>query len=1535
MNPNDYYQLLMNATKGNKSLNYYSDDLLKQKKEEYKSVAKRYDQYRDETGSIHVGDSIYEDNEDGTFTDSSGKKLSISQLNSQLDKFTEAQRIEAEANKKGLLGKAGDILGAVGGTIADGATGTKDFTSATVGGGFRDLVGEVTGQNDTIRKNQQNAIDQNTDMIKLAGKKMNDASLSDEERKRWEKLFQKHSSDDSTYKEAEEYNQGQIDRSTQAIEGAADAYKVAQYIPGFGTGVESIGTLAALKTGDDGAINKALIKLTQDLDWDELSDEEKKAALAQRNIGAALSTLDVLPGLGKAAGAGVKATIKSGLKEGAEATIKSGLKEGFKAASETYGKTILAQNVKDVLGVGAKELAKQSVKSSIGGGIVGTGIGAGLSAAMGGDIGEGATQGAASGIIGGFLGSPLDVSTGKASMKQAAKDAEVAKIQARNENIAKIRKNMEDYYLNKQKAADQFAADSQGAGKAQLPEGERVKMLMATNPRDDVPATTLADGSQIVPGKFQRSNVNRIKEIDNQLQKFNSGKSKLSGEQAKALSDERKAVINEINSAYDTRTNTGATLDEVTSQLDEIGKGFVPDDAKKPVTRIDDAKGIIGRDFFDNDTRTAALEIVQDANQVTEVLDSLMTPQRFSKMADELDAQYNKDIERIEQMPARRQERELAKLEGQYESKLNELEGQVQEAAPAVQEYTNMLAFLKEKEDRLVTYANTYIAENPGKALEVDETRLKGQVDKLIQQQKIAQVTESMSDVNKPLVGSVENGVRPSENTNPRVQEALETSKVANSGSINDRGVGLSYYATAPAKVLERFGDEGKQIGNVLSEATDSANIADQQVATRVLDWNKRAGRKKGMREVAKALDGDTESFSRLNDSQRKVFSEIRDMFKVYADALGLPEGARIKDYLPHIMNGQTMDKVDLAVMRLATGRNLDGTALTAKDITEANAVIKGIDYETLAMIKKNSLFKVGENGFLKKRTGAEDYSLDLAEIINTYTHAAHNTMYHKPAFETVKSLSESLSPKQNEYLATLMGEIQNMHTADIDSMLDISLSKIPMLGENAFSKGSSTTRKLIYDALLGANPGSAIRNLSQGANTYAKLGNRYTAHGIKMAGASFSKSNGLYDELLRNGVLMNKFSDLLHEGTLSSARSGLDRGLWTMFSSVEQFNRATAYFGAKQRYIDKFIKAAEKKGQKIDINNLPDDVLKNAEHAGRQMSKKTQFEFGVMDVPLGQTSDFAKNTIQFQSFNISQVKFIKDMIVGNTDSLFAKQLDGKYKLSGEGAAQLARYVGASAVFISTVGSRIGMSFEDMIPYYGEVKSIFTENESPTDKIPISPITKLLIGDNRGGKGALQLGSEAISAALGNESAQKNIAGDTIEYGKDLASTLLPGGTQARKTIEGLASAEEGVSTNASGKVRFIQDQDFSSRLRAGMFGQYQTNAGQEWVKEGFPTFSEKQSKVIQGQETLNDKERYADMYKITRGKQAARDEIEKVYLSRGSNAAFRKTQEWNDKQDKLIAEYRQKHPGALPKEISDALNKSKIIYKNLRMGDD
>ena len=1485
MNPNDYYNLLMDATKGNKSHRYYSDDLQKQKEKQYKDVSSQYDNYRDETGAIHIGDEVLQDNQDLTFTDSTGKKVSIDEVNTKLREYNEKKAAPAEGEGGGFLEGAGNFFKGVGETIADGATGAVDFTLET-GRGIKNLV-DTRGEMDRSRKFYE---ERDAYLKQFLG----DEEKYLSEMEKYNETHKDKSGDTSRAFKEQGENAERFDDAGKRL------YNAAQYVPGVSLGAETAGGIIGAIAGEDSEIAKRQMELTQNIeDYDALSDEEKEQAKAMRAVGGALGTLDVvMPGAKVAT---------QGLKIG----IKEGVKAGGKAAAEAYSKTVLAQNVKDVAGVGVKELAKQSVKSTAGGTVVGAGLGVGLNAAMGGDNWQdAAVQGAVSGAIGGFLGSPLDVSTGKAATKQAIADAEV---KAQEAQMTRIKKEMEDSYLQEQFRDNNLE--------------NRVLMLEDTNPRTE--ATTLADGSPIA-SNYQRDNVNRLNEIQSQLDDFSVDNSKLSGEQVKALTEERKSLINEINSEYDARTNTGQSSESVNAELRNIANGGVPDDATRPITQLESATDIIGKKFFDDDMQTAALEIVDDANKVTEVLDNLMTQQRFNDTADALDVKYNADIERISKMPARRQERELAKLDAEYEAELNRLDAELQDAAPAVEEYSNMLAFLKSKEDQLVVLARTMAAENPSKAVEVDPVKLEAKTEQLIAQQKVAEVSENAPAVQMASVGSVTNGIRPSENSNPRVVAEMDDARVANDNINTGVNPGIvSRTLTAPRHVMARWGENGKRIAVVLDEAHDSLSIADQQVAVKTLNWTKAAGGKKGMREIAKALDGDMEAFSALKPEQQQVYSQVRDMFAAYADNLELPEGARIKDYLPHIFNNKPLDQVDSAIMRLTTGRNLDGTPMTAKEISEANKVIKGVDFETLQMIRKNSMYEV-KNGFLKKRTGVEDYSFELAEIIQTYTHAAHSTMYLKPAFQTAKELSPTLTAQQNDYLARVIAEVGGRPTESLGSLIDESLNKIFKNQDSAYSHGSAVARKLVYDALLGFNPAAAIRNLSQGANTFAKLGTKYTARGSADAIASFKHSTGLYDELVDSGVLMNRYSDLLREGKAADLQRNFDGALWKMFSSVEQFNRATAYFGAKQRYIDKYVKSASKKGVEVDVNNLPDDVLEAAKRAGRDMSRKTQFEFGAMDIPIEQQSTTAKNLIQFQSYNLAQVNFLKNMFVGDTDSLFVKSGKGKYKLSGEGAMQLARFVGANVAFIYTIGQAIGMSPEDQVPFFDNTFGA----EETTDIIPRSPLTKLLIGDGKGGTGLTDLVLGAKNA-ITDKKVREKLPGDALEWGIDAASSLIPGGGQAKKTIEGVISTTTGESTNASGKIRFLQDQDFSSQIRAGLFGQYQTDAGREWVKDGFPTFSEAQTSKIREQETMNAKERYADMYIVTKGRQDAVDEIKETYENQGTNAAMRKTQEWNAQQDAAIAEYRKKHPGALPKEIADALNKSKINYSNLRMNSD
>lgn len=1495
MDLNTYYNMLMDSTKSNKSSRYFKTQNQKDEEEYQKTGYKQFDNYRDENGAIHIGDEIIQDNEDATFTDSTGKKLSIDDLNTKLRTTNEAKTAEETDTGGGFLEGAGDFFQGIGEGAWKGGAGI-------VGSGASLVSSLITGDADNditnATKDWQKSADEWGDSVNANGVGEFIGNLPGG------------------------IVSGIVDPASYMVRGVRNTPEM---------------IAASIAAGSsDKFIREEGIKAQKDLQARQFGDD-----VAERGDGAMLMEGIAKPGeaiLNVATG-GAASAVTQGVKQGGKQVAKEMVKQGGINVAAGVPLSTLEQAAR------GQEITLESVgKDALIQGVTGATIG-GFSKYRGIKKENKLVQG------GEEFAEQMDAS--KASREKAAAD---------EAQLQKIRDDMETDYLKRQQD-ESFARDAEmemqdmrdgnfsddmfdtvdSEGNPVTPENieaataKQVETLTAR--RDEIAAQV----DKIADPAARESAMRNVNQLDDQIAQITSGDTNAlmqTGGAGMSRTLNTGRVRDRYAQLADIKTNTAKPLADVNAELTNIVNGVVPDSAKRPIPEIASATDIIGRDYFDSDTRAAALDIVTDANKVTEVLDNLMTPQRYEATAAEIDAKYQADVERINQMPARRQERELAKLDEKYEADLDALDAEMADAAPAVEEYSNMLAFLKSKEDQLVVFAETSRRENPGTALETDPIALEGKVNELVQQQKIAEIGENMPETQKPLVASVTNGVRPSENTNPIVANAIDDAHVAtaniidNPGSKNVNPGFISNAMTAPREVLNNMGEPGKKISSALDSAHDSVSIADQQVGIRTVQWTKDAGGKKGMREVAKALDGDGDAFSALNPRQQEVFSQVRDMFTAYAEDLGLPAHARIKDYLPHMFNEKGLSDIDSAVMQLSTGKTMAGKELTQGDISKLNKTLKGIDYATLEMIKKNSMFKLKKNGFLEKRTGVDDYSFELGEIIAAYTHAAHNTIHMNPALEVAKQYSPQLNAMQNEYLAKVIVTLEGRPTESLGKMLDESLSKVLGGRDNAYSQGSATARKLVYDALLGANPASAIRNLNQGANTFAKLGTRYTASGAKDAMSALKSNSNAYDELVDAGVLMSRYSDLLREGKRADLQRNFDGGLWFMFERVERFNRATAYFGAKQRHIDKYIAASKKKGVEVDVNNLPDDVASAARAAGREMSRGTQFEFGAMDIPLAQQGTTAKNLIQFQSYNLAQVKFLKNMFVGDTDSLFVKNDSGKgYRLSGQGAMQLARYTGANLLFMSTVGSLIGMTPEEQIPFFDNAKAALTGDA--VGAIPRSPLTQLLIGNGKGKDGLFQLGGTMNKAITGDEKAQENLFDDAVEYGKTAASSLLPGGSQAKKTIEGVSTTEQGFSENASGKIRFLQDTDFASKLRAGLFGQYQTDAGRQWVADGFPTFSEKQTSKIKGQETLNDQERYADMYVVTKGRQAAVDAVKTTYANQGNNAAMRKAQEWNAQQDAAIAEYRKKHPGALPKEIADSLNKSKINYSNLRMSND
>lgn len=678
------------------------------------------------------------------------------------DPNSKAAKVE---QSKGFFSGVGDVLGGIKDTVAGSAKGAADFTSAMVDGGLRDLVGEVTGQNDIIRNNQQKTLEQNTDMVKLSGKKMNDASLSDEERERWKKLFHKYSSDNSSYKEAEEYNQGQIDRSTQAIEGAADAYKTAQYIPGFSLGAEGVGTLAAMADGDDSTTNKALIKLAQDTDWDELSDEEKKAALAQRNIGGALSTLDLLPVAGKVAGTAVKTGVKTGLKSG----VKAGVKEAIEAGGKAYGKSIGSKTIKEVASVGAGQLAKQSVKSTAGGAVLGAGLGVGLNAVMGGDDWQGAAvQGAVGGAVGGFIGSPLDIDV-KAAIKASGKNSldapdEVIDAVIKEIDATEAKSADEAAYLASRKA--EFEEIKANRAEGLNDDGSRIINLDETNKNledmqagrysDDLYDVTTTDGKAADPEFIQAATEKQVatltakrdeiaaqvdsiespaaremamanvNKLDDQIAAITSGDTKalmdtgdtglsrtLNTERVRERFGQLQDDLAEGNFRQrreqrkaEARTRPSRTYDSVSDDIDNLGAGGVAPEAVTPREDFVDIEELPSVEKLPSQLRYRAESLANDRREIEFQRSQLMTDERANQVLDQATDDYNAKLERIEMMPEPRRTAEMDKLQSEFNAKYEEVQAQLAKDAQTVSELRRVEEQINANSMELLTDAN-------------------------------------------------------------------------------------------------------------------------------------------------------------------------------------------------------------------------------------------------------------------------------------------------------------------------------------------------------------------------------------------------------------------------------------------------------------------------------------------------------------------------------------------------------------------------------------------------------------------------------------------------------------------------------------------------------------------------------------------------------------------------------------------------------------------------------------------------------------
>lgn len=532
--------------------------------------------------------------------------------------------------------------------------------------------------------------------------------------------------------------------------------------------------------------------------------------------------------------------------------------------------------------------------------------------------------------------------------------------------------------------------------------------------------------------------------------------------------------------------------------------------------------------------------------------------------------------------------------------------------------------------------------------------------------------------------------------------------------SVKDK-VNIFDYLRTPDRVLKKIGLE-KQ-ATQLRTAWDSYLEELPKEVNRVTEWAKQVP-KESNRIIFKYLDGQIGANS-LEPGELRVANEIKDYLGKFADRLGLPKDKRISSYITHIF--------------------------------ERDA--KGVEFpeEIASLIRENVAGSVYDP-FVQKRMGKLGYVEDTWRSLDAYIKRGLRKVHMDQALEETKRAAEGLEDSQFKYVKTYIDKV-NLRPSDIDNLLDNAIKASPIgyrLGARPVAFVTQRARQMVYRGLLGLNVSSALRNLSQGANTYAELGEKYTILGYAKVALNFPKLlAGEGSELHAVGVLRDGFIQDRNLAATKQLLQKTDEGLFWFFNLAEKINRGAAFWGAKARALKKGLSETEAIAEAKDI------------------VRKTQFTFGNVDTPLALQGDLMKTIAQMQSYTVKQAEFLGEKVA-------AKDLAG-----------ITRYIGANLLFGLTIGKLFGWEPKDMIP---SVRL----GVPPTLQLPQGLIQATTQNDEDKG---------LIQRIVENPNVQKGL----INY--------IPAGSQLRKTFQGLEANQQGGVMTPSGRLRFPTEPSFKNIL--------------------------------------------------------------------------------------------------------------------------
>lgn len=560
--------------------------------------------------------------------------------------------------------------------------------------------------------------------------------------------------------------------------------------------------------------------------------------------------------------------------------------------------------------------------------------------------------------------------------------------------------------------------------------------------------------------------------------------------------------------------------------------------------------------------------------------------------------------------------------------------------------------------------------------------------------------------------------------------------------TVKDKVNALDYIRT-PFYVLKKLGLEKE--GLLLKQKYDDYLRELPIEINKVTEWSKRAPGDETNQRIFQYLDGRLKT---LPENELVIAKEIKAYLKGWAVKLTLPEDSQIAHYITHLFEDELIEKeFDPELAKLITDK------------------VPGSVYDP----------------FLQKRLGALGYKEDVWQALDAYVKRGVRKYNMDVALEPLKKAADKLDLESYKYIEELAARI-NLRPTKWDTLFDNLIKSSPVgykLGARPVAKITRAIRQFTYRATLGLNFGSALRNLTQGVNTFSELGGRYTVKGyIELAKSIAIKS----DELTKVGVLRDDFIQDRVVNVTKKRLEKMDKVLFFLFEQAERINRGSAYYGAKAKALHQGLNEEQ--------------AIANA----IKLVEKTQFHFGSVDTPIALQSDITKFFTQFQSFNVKQTEF----------------LAGKFR--AKEWAGLLRYIFGSFLMIGLAGNLIGLNWKDMIPFSRVLTGQTKLGETPIIKT-IGEILKALFN---------------VPDKYGNTVSAKQ---KVLNVGDAIGSTLVPAYSQGKKTLAGAVAIKKGGSFTKNGHLQFKQGQSLPKEAQTLLFGKYSSPEAQKYLnKEKVPT---------------------------------------------------------------------------------------------------